>query len=77
MCIQCSKVHKAHKEMVLYIHEFSLKKYIENKCASFESAQIPTRHGTHMCRYHQVIGLKCAKSHEVELSKDVCYQQME
>ena len=32
---------------------------------SLGSAQIPPRHGTYICRYHQVDGLKCAKPHKV------------
>ena len=46
----------------------SFKKYIEKKCGSSGSAQIPPRHGTNMCRYHQVNGHKCTKPHKVELS---------
>ena len=67
MCIQGSKVSKTHQVMVIYIHEYSLKKYIENMFESFKTTQIPLRWGTQMCRYHQVIGLKCAKPQEAEL----------
>ena len=47
--------------MVLYISESIFKNYIENMCARYVCAQIPSRHGTHMHKYQQVIGLKCTK----------------
>ena len=56
-----------YQTIPLYIHKASVKKYIENKCGSLGSAQIPTRHGTHMRRHHQVNGHKCTNLHKVEL----------
>ena len=75
--MQESVVHDTHGVMVLYVHEASLKKNMENKFAILWSAQIPPRYGTHMHKYHQVIGLKCTKTHEDELSKYVHRQKIE
>ena len=69
MCMQDLSICKIFQEIVLYISEANLKKYIGNKCARFRCVQILSRHGTHMRKYHQVIGLKCKKYRKDELSK--------
>ena len=57
--------------MDLFTSGANLNECVENKCAIIGSVQIQLGHGTHMSRYHQLIGFKWKNPHEAELLKDV------